>query len=98
MEIEFSDPRYDRLETDKTFTAGFAPEIVRAYRMRIQGLRSARDQRDLHAMRSWRFEKLKGKRLGQYSIRLNDQYRLIFEIRKTDDRTSLRILGIEDYH
>jgi len=49
-------------------------------------------------MRSFRFEKLRGKRGHQYSMRLNDQWRLILEMRgKSSDKTIV-IVGIEDYH
>lgn len=48
-------------------------------------------------MRSLRFEELKGKRKGEYSIRLNKQWRLIFEI-ETKVEELIAIKGIEDYH
>jgi len=34
----------------------------------------------------------------QYSIRLNAQFRLVFEIEKGEQANTLVILGIEDYH
>ena len=34
---------------------------------------------DLQEIRGNRFEKLKGDRRGQYSIRINDKYRICFE-------------------
>ena len=44
MEVEFDDEDLDRLETDPNFTAGFAQEIVRAYRKKMQQIRAARDE------------------------------------------------------
>jgi plasmid maintenance system killer protein len=38
----------------------------------VQAIRVAKDERPLRLTRSYHFEKLKGKRQGQYSIRLND--------------------------
>ena len=98
MRVEFADADPDRLETDASFTMGFAVAIVRAYRMGLQAIRSARDERDLRAMKAWRFEKLKGRRAHQHSLRLNDQFRLVFEIVGTGSSKGLRIVGIEDYH
>ncbi len=97
MEIEFNDDDYDRLETDATFEMGFAPGIVKSFRNRLQGLRAAKDERDLYSIKSWRFEKLKGNRQHQCSIRLNDQFRIIIEI-VNDGGKRLKIMKIEDYH
>ena len=77
---------------------GLAPGIVKAFRSRVQGLRAAADERDLYAIKSWRFEKLKGKRQHQCSIRLNDQFRLILEIVQEGEVKRLQIVSIEDYH
>ena len=49
-------------------------------------------------MKSLHFEKLKGKRQHEYSMRLNNQFRLIFQIEKVDRQNQLVITGIEDYH
>lgn len=98
MEIEFRNSDLDRLETEATFTAGFSGEIVRAFRKRIQAVRAALDERDLYAVRGNRFEKLKGSRAHQYSMRLNDQWRLILEIKQATPKNTLVVINIEDYH
>ncbi len=98
MEVEFADPKLDRLETDHGVTLGWAAGVVKAYRMRLQFIRSAKDEGDLRAFVSWHFKKLKGNRQHQYSIRLNLQYRLIVEIVEGDGDKLVRIIGIEDYH
>ncbi len=59
---------------------------------------NAKDTRDLYGMKSLHMEKLKGKLKGKHSIRLNDQFRLIFKIKKEDDGRILDDLDIEDYH
>jgi proteic killer suppression protein len=98
MEVDFSDANLDRLETDPGFSMKLSPGIVKAYRMRLQGIRSAPDERDFYQLRSWRFERLKGKRKHQHSIRLNDQYRLILELLGSGNDKRVQIVGIEDYH
>lgn len=79
MEVEFDDDDLDRLETDAQFTAGFSQEVVRAYRRRMQQIRAFRDERDFMELKSLHYEKLKGKRTGQHSIRLNLQWRLVHQ-------------------
>lgn len=98
MEVEFDDDDLDRLETDAQFTAGFSQEIVRSYRRRMQQIRSAVDERDFFQLKSLRFEKLKGNREGQHSIRLNLQWRLILKLRGAKPPKIVAIIEIVDYH
>lgn len=98
MEVEFGDEDLNRLEADPKFTAGFSQEIVRAYRMRMQQIRGALDERDFYNLKSLRFEKLKGDREGQYSMRLNLQWRLIVEFRGSKPCKVVAIIEIVDYH
>lgn len=98
METEFADESLRRLESEAAFTGGFGQEIVKAFRKRMQMIRAARDERDFYAMKSLHFEKLKGDRQGQYSMRLNQQWRLILEFRKQGTSTIVVIISISDYH
>ncbi|MGH2460892.1 MAG: type II toxin-antitoxin system RelE/ParE family toxin [Chloroflexota bacterium] len=98
MEVSFADDDLDRLETDASFTCGLSSALVRAYRLRMQAIRAATDERDLRRMKSFHFEKLAGSRQHQYSMRLNDQYRLILEFQGADRSKVVWIIGIEDYH
>ena len=98
MEVAFVDADLDRLETDAKNTAGHSQEIVRAFRKRMQQIRAFRDERDFLAVRSLNFEKLKGNREGQHSIRLNLQWRLILEIRGDHPCKVIGIIEIVDYH
>ena len=98
MEARFRDEALDRLETDRNYSAGFDRAIVKAYRKRMQAIRDAVDERDLYAFKSWKFEKLKGQRSHQRSIRLNNQWRLIVEIAEGESANVMVIVSIEDYH
>jgi proteic killer suppression protein len=98
METEFADESLRRLESEVAFTGGFGLEIVKAFRKRMQMIRAARDERDFYAMKSLHFEKLQGNRQGQYSMRLNQQWRLILEFRKQGTSTTVVIISIVDYH
>ena len=98
MEVLFKDERLDRLETDTRDDAGFAQAVVTAYRKRIQFIRNALDERDFYQMKSLHFEKLKGNRSQQYSMRLNEQWRLIVEIKGNAPNKVIAVISIEDYH
>lgn len=98
MDVEFDDENLDRLEIDANFTANLSQEIVRAYRKRMQQIRAFKDERDFYALKSLHFEKLKGDREGQSSVRLNSQWRLIIEIRGNHPSKIIGIVEIVDYH
>jgi proteic killer suppression protein len=98
MQVKFAKDYLKRLETDAAFTAGFSVDIVRAYRKCMQLIRASTDERDLYAFKSRRFERLKGGRSSQHSLRLNDQWRLIVEIEPSRPKNILVIAAIEDYH
>src|SRR5262245_11808823 len=98
MDVTFQDQSLDRLETDASFSGGFSDGIVKAYRKRMQQIRAASDERTFYAHRSLRFEKLKGDRDGQYSMRLNDQWRLILELHGKGSTKSVHVIEITDYH
>ena len=52
--------------------------IERPARMKLDRLESAATLKDLAALPGNRFEALSGGRKGQYSIRINDQWRVCF--------------------
>lgn len=98
MEVKSKDVDLDRLETEARFTAGHSAAVVSAYRKRMQFIRSAQDERDFYAMRSLWFERLKGNRQHQFSMRLNKQWRLILELHGKGSEKVVYVVGIEDYH
>ena len=55
--------------------SGFA----RQAELRLERLEAATSLKDLAALSGNRLEALKGDRQGQYSIRINDQWRICFE-------------------
>src|SRR4051812_31092449 len=83
MEARFGDKDLDKLETDPKFDGGYPQEVVKMFRKRMQAIRAADDERAFYALKSLHFERLKGPRSGQHSMRLNDQWRLVMEIERT---------------
>ena len=66
--------------------------VVKQYQKKVNILISITGLNELYNFRSLNFEALKGSREGQYSIRLNKQYRLLFRINKNEE---LEIIIIE---
>lgn len=98
MEIIFKNATLDRLETEASFDGGLQEGLVKIFRKRMQQIRAAEDERDFYNLRSLRFEKLKGDRKHQYSMRLNDQWRLILEFDGKGQSKKTIVISIEDYH
>lgn len=98
MDIDFGTTALRRLATEADYTAGYPSEVETMYRRRIQFIDAAPNDLALRNQRSWRFKKLKGDRSEQHSIRLNDQWRLVVELRTEDGQRIIRIVSIEDYH
>ena len=53
--------------------------MERAARLKLDRLEAALSLKDLAGLPGNRFEALSGERQGQYSIRINDQWRICFE-------------------
>ena len=98
MEVEFLDQALARLETDEGFNAGYGVDVVRGFRKVMRFVRAAVDERDFRQMRSLNFEKLKGTRSHQYSLRITQQWRLIIELKKGDPKNIVVVIDIDDYH
>jgi len=85
-------------ETKKLFNREFSrklpQDIQRIARRKLEILDAAEVLQDLRIPPSNRLEKLSGDRKGQYSIRINDQWRICFEWRRGDAYN----VEIADYH
>jgi len=77
---------------ERTFSRKFR-NIEHAARVKLALLDAATSLRDL-ALPGLRLEKLAGDRAGQYSIRINDQFRICFYWRDGDAHE----VEVTDYH
>jgi toxin HigB-1 len=68
--------------------------ITRIAERKLVQLNNARSLHDLGAIPGNRFERLKGPRRTEYSIRINDQFRVVFRWRDDGPYD----VKIEDYH
>jgi proteic killer suppression protein len=73
---------------------GFPADLVRVARRKLRYLHAAADLVDLRSPPGNRLEALAGDRRGQYSIRINDQFRLCF-VWTADGPAEVEIV---DYH
>jgi toxin HigB-1 len=70
--------------------------IERSARLKMDRLEAVVTLRDLAVLPGNRLEMLKGNRKGQYSIRVNDQWRICFDWR--DGSSGPSNIEIVDYH
>jgi toxin HigB-1 len=75
-----TDASNENLFDDKNSKATkvFPPELRRVARRKLQYLHEAADLRDLKSPPGNRLEGLKGDLKGSHSIRINDQWRVVF--------------------
>ncbi len=85
-------------EAEKIFTRSrslkLPQDIQQVSYRKLRMLNNAVNLNDLRIPPAKRLEKLSGDRKGQYSIRINDQWRICFEWRDGD----LHNVEITDYH
>ena len=86
-------------ETEKIFNQTFSKklphDIQRVALRKLMMIDNAGCLEDLKVPPANRLEALDGDRKGQYSIRINDQYRVCFSIRGKNDFLNVEIV---DYH
>jgi len=98
MEVRYVDEELARLAREAKSTGEWSRAIVKAFRKRIQTILDAPDERTFRELKSLHFEKLKGDRSHQHSMRLNDQWRLIIELEGQSPKKVVKVIAIEDYH
>lgn len=89
----FADPEAERIFRGE-MSRRLPTTIQKAARRKLLYLHSAQNLRDLIAPPGNRLEELRGDRAGQYSIRINEQWRICF--RWVDGNA--RDVEIADYH
>jgi proteic killer suppression protein len=98
FQVVFNDSVLAELAANKSARSCHGQALEKKFRQRMQHITTAVDERDFYALKSLHYEKLKGNRDHQYSMKLNDQYRLIVEYKGDPPNRQILIMGIEDYH
>lgn len=83
-----------RAAWERRFVKGVPQDVLRIGKRKLIQVHHARSLDDLRAPPGNRLEALRGDRAGQYSIRINDQWRVCFVWRDGDAFD----VAIVDYH
>ncbi len=97
MEIRFEKEYLRQLyeegkTTDKKYR--FQPHIVKRYQLRIKALEQANRIEEIVVINSFNYEVLKGDKAGISSIRVNDQYRIEFTVKRVALESVVTICNI----
>ncbi len=100
MRVRHQDPELQRVEADPEYNGRFDAAIARGFRKVMNLMRNVANETELYDFKSLHFEKLKGKRQRQCSLRINSQWRLIVEIERHPGKNNnlMIVIEIEDYH
>lgn len=91
MEIEFRDKTLALVETDRAPETRLPISVISSLRNKLRFLRNAPDDRSIRNWKSLHYEKMEG---DERSIRINDQFRLIFTIETSSNPNRLTVLRV----
>jgi proteic killer suppression protein len=98
VDVEFADKGLELIETDDAAKTKLPIAVINSARKKLVFIRAAPDERTLRNWKSLHYEKLQGEKEGQSSIRLNAQWRLVFQIDSKTTPPKMTVMSIEDYH
>lgn len=98
MRVVFLDAHLAVIRTADAARTGLPIAVIKSCQKKLFALDAAPDERTLRNWRSLHYEKLTGNREGQRSIRLNDQWRLVFRLDETTKPPTIAVISVEDYH
>ena len=98
MRFEFKNKDLLLLYKEEKNSHHYPSGVVDAFFEVMVIISSAQNENDIRAFKSLHFEKLRGNREGQFSLKLNKQFRLIIQIEKDKTGKLLWIIEIVDYH
>jgi proteic killer suppression protein len=98
VRFRFASKKLEVLYATEAGAKKYPRAVVTAFFDVMAAIGAASDERDIYALKSLHFEALKGDRLGQRSIRLNRQYRLILRIETDPNGKTVVVIDIADYH
>lgn len=98
MRFKFKSKKLEILYTSELGARKYPAEVVDAFFDAVGVIESAADERDLYALKSLHYEKLRGDRKSDRSIRLNKQFRLTLRPEEDEDGKLLFIIDIENHY
>jgi proteic killer suppression protein len=91
MEIEFRDKALALVEAERASETRLPMAVIASLRNKIRFLRHAPDERSIRNWKSLHYEKMGDE---ERSIRINDQYRLIFAIDTESKPNKITVLRV----
>ena len=98
MRFQFSKSRIRRLYTEEFGARKYPAEVVDAFFEVMAVIDVANSEQDLRALNQLHFEKLKGKRKHQRSLKLHGGFRLLVQLATDEHGTYVLVEDIENYH
>lgn len=98
MKVEFANDDLARIRTDQAHRMGLPFVVIKSARNKLIQLEAAADERDLIKIRGLDYKTRKGGTNETKSIRVNDQYRILFTLSITGSITVATITFIGDPH
>lgn len=98
MRFQFKDKNLQFLYTEEKNAHRYPAKVIDAFFDVMAIISSAENENDIRAFKQLHFEKLKGNRKDQISLRLKEQFRLIIQLEKDKNGKTIWIIEIVDYH
>jgi toxin HigB-1 len=96
MDIEFRNQRLALIQTDQAADLRLPCSVITAWHETVVLIRAAPDARTIRNWRSLGYERLEV--FGQHSIRLNDYWRIIFEVDENCRPPVMIVIEIVECH
>jgi toxin HigB-1 len=91
MRVRFADKKLGALYDLGEGAEQYPPQVVKKFNQTIDTLKLLENEQKFYQFKGWHTEKLSGNRKGQYSIRMNKQYRLVYEIKKREEQQDSKV-------
>ena len=98
MRLLFKSKKLEALYTELKGADKYEAGVVEAFFNVMSRIVAASNEQDLREPKSRRLEKLVGDKKGQYSMRLNKQWRLILTIEEDKQGKCIQVLEISDHY
>ena len=100
MRFAFRSKRLELLYREERGKSLYPTGVVQAFFEAMAAIEAAADERDLYALKSLRFERLRGEpgKRGHRSLRLNDQYRLILSLDKDEEGALVWLISVKKHY
>ena len=94
MDVEFRDERLALIRTDRAAETRLPCSVIRSWREIVVVIDAIPDARTLRNWQSLGYERL---RRGEHSIRLSDQWRIVFQLDESRSPPVMIVVAIDEY-